>query len=232
VLVVTGVGALAVGVLLAAGHGVSSSYVYLQALGPGVGALLLVHALGQLPEVRAAPAAPLSGLRIAALAIALVSLFWGTAEYANSRGLTLARELASNLTMNPSVTIFSKTNLNIKPSDYAGDTRNVACDGPFVKQSPKADYRYRYDGFTLLLRSDGKYFVTPTPTEQTWYPPTPSQPDPVLVLPDDNSIRIELQRGATYPAHTVEATAAGPLTMSCSPTPPPAKAKPRRSKRR
>ena len=44
-LFVAGAGAIAFGVALTAGHPIASGYIYLQALGPGVGALLVAGAL-------------------------------------------------------------------------------------------------------------------------------------------------------------------------------------------
>jgi hypothetical protein len=199
-----GVGALVIGVLLAWGHAVSPEYVYLQALGPGVGALLIAYALSQLR----AGAASLSALRVVAGAVALVSLFWATSEYADGRGRELARRLAADLLVNPRVTIFSKENLNIRPADFGDPT----CPPVFVTRSRKAAYQYRYDGFTFLLRSGGRYFVTVTPQhpERAWQPY-----QPVLVVPEDAGIRIQVNRGQAYDLEPGERTAAGSLAFTC-----------------
>jgi hypothetical protein len=191
-------------VALGAGHGVSGSYVYLQALAPAVGVLLVAYALGRAPGTRVAPTgAALAALRLVTLAVVLVSLFWATAEYADSRGFDEARTLGARLEVNPAVTVFSKVGLNISPSRYGGAAAPCVV---VVERSAGSGYPYEYDGFTLLVRSGGKYFVTPTPV-----PPSPWNPtaDPVLVLPDDESIRIELQTGRDYPHRPVEKLASG-----------------------
>jgi hypothetical protein len=71
----------------------------------------------------------------------------------------------------------------------------------FAFHSRTGDYPYRYTGFTLLIRSGDKYFVTPA--ERLWNPLT----DAVFILPDDGSIRIQLMRGSSYPAELLEGTA-------------------------
>ena len=199
-----GIGALFVGAMLAWGHGLWSSYVYLQALGPAAGAILLAYAFTLLRP----GAASLTALRVVAGAVVLVSLFWATSEYADSRGRALAAKLAANLKVNPQVTIFSKENLGIRARDF-GDP---SCPLVATTRSPKAAYRYQYDGLTLLLRSGGKYFVTATPPPkerewQTWWP--------VLVVPEDAGIRVQVSRGQNYDPTPAEQTAAGRLAFTC-----------------
>jgi hypothetical protein len=199
-----GIGALFVGGMLAWGHGLWSSYVYLQALGPAVGAILLAYAFTLLRP----GAASLTALRVVAGGVVLVSLFWATSEYADSRGRALAAKLAANLKVNPQVTIFSKENLGIRARDF-GDPK---CPLVQTTPTPKAAYRYRYDGLTLLLRSGGKYFVTATPPAkerawQAWWP--------VLVVPEDAGIRVQVSRGQNYDLTPAEQTAAGRLAFTC-----------------
>ena len=153
-----GIGALFVGGMLAWGHGLWSSYVYLQALGPAVGAILLAYAFTLLRP----GAASLTALRVVAGEVVLVSLFWATSEYADARGRALAAKLAADLKVNPQVTIFSKENLGIRAQDFGDPT----CPLVQTTRSPKAAYRYQYDGLTLLLRSGEMYFVTATPSAQ------------------------------------------------------------------
>jgi hypothetical protein len=199
-----GIAALFVGAMLALGHGIWSSYVYLQALGPAAGAILLAYAFTHLRP----GAASLTALRVVAGAVVLVSLFWATSEYADKRGQELAAKLAADLLRNPTVTIFSKENLGIRPADF-GDPK---CPPVTVRQAPKAAYRYRYDGFTFLLRSGGKYFVTVTPQhpEQAW-----DQGQPVLVVPEDAGVRVQVGRGLDYDRRPGEQTAAGRLAFTC-----------------
>lgn len=106
------------------------------------------------------------------------------------------------------MTIFSKENLNIRPVEF-GDPN---CAPVFVTRSRSAAYAYKYEGFTFLLRSGGRYFVTVTPAypEHAWQPY-----EPVLVIPEDAAIRVQLVRGADYAPTPAEATAAGRLAFTC-----------------
>ena len=161
---IVGLAALTVGVLLAAGHGIASNFIYLQAFAPALGVVLIAYALSRTagaadPRHRGA----LRGLHDLTVSVVLVSLFWATAEYADSRGTKEAETLAKNLTVDPSVTIFSKQNLNIRPADYGPDPR---CPLVFASRNPRSDYPYGYSGFTLLLRNAGDWYLTPTPQGQ------------------------------------------------------------------
>ena len=66
----------------------------------------------------------------------------------DARGRAAAK-LAADLKVNPQVTIFSKENLGIRARDFGDPT----CPLVQTTRSPKAAYRYQYDGLTLLLRS-------------------------------------------------------------------------------
>jgi hypothetical protein len=204
IIALAGLGAFVVGILLAWGHPVSSGYVYLQALGIGIGALLVADALGHWPKARSNS---LAAVRFVAVALALVSAFWATSEYADSRGLILARRLAADLTVNPVATIFSNRNLDINPNRYYR-----GCSDLVVSKLRGGAYSYRYSGLTLLLRSGGKYFLTPTPGS---YTPWRAEDDAVLIVPEDESMRVEFQRGSGYNRRPVEATAAGRLAFTC-----------------
>ena len=61
-------------------------------------------------------------------------------------------------------------------------------------------------GFRLLAHSAGKYFVTPTHGDGKPWDPAVSA---VFVLPDDDTIRIELLRGTAYQEESRESTLAG-----------------------
>jgi hypothetical protein len=191
-----GAGALAVGIALAAGHPFATSHVELQALGPGLGALLVVAALPLRPRT-------LTAARIAAVALAVVSAFWATSEFADARGTELARHLAADLAILPSVTLHSARDLDIRSSEVPGEcvTATHERGGAFP---------WTYDGYTLLLRNDGRLFVTPTPTDGPWQPGTE-----VLVLPDDGSLRLDLHRGSDYGTRVLDETAAGRLAFTC-----------------
>jgi len=200
---IAGVAVLAVGVALAAGHGVSARLVYLQALAPAVAAVLIAYALERTGRGRPAD---LRGLHYLTISVVLVSLFWATAEYANSRGTHEAQSLAADLSVDPSVTIFSKQNLNIDPRSYGTDT---TCPAVRTLTRPHTDYPFVYRGFTLLLRNGGDYFLTPTPAGGTWGPLR----EPILIVPDDDTIRVELERGDDYPVQPLEQTISGALPV-------------------
>lgn len=205
-----GIGALVVGICLLAGRPLASDYGYLQALGPAVGVSLLVYALARRRSIsrQAVSAAAFVGV-----AVVLVSLFWATSEYARYRGRTEARRLARDITVDPSVTIFSKENLDINPLAAGGGVAGGSCAELIVKRLHRGAYRFVYTGFTLLLRSGGNLFLTPTPIDNNtrWDPAL----DAVFVIPDDTNIRIQLMRGNDYIVHPTEQTAKGSLAFTC-----------------
>ena len=132
-----GAAGLTVGILLAAGHPVTSNWIPVQALALGIGALAVTAALGR----RATTA-----VRIAGFSILLLSLFWAVSEYADDRGDALARRLAANMHVAPEIHIFSKEGLHVTPGEFPGTCVTVA-------RSSSADYRYHYSGLSLLVRS-------------------------------------------------------------------------------
>jgi hypothetical protein len=201
-----GIAALVIGIMLAAGHGVSSRFIYLQAFAPAVGVILLAYALSQIAGARDPYRGAVQGLHYLTVSVVLVSLFWGTAEYADSRGTKGAERLAKDIDVNPSVTIFSKQNLNITPGDYG----ESGCSMVFASKRPRSDYPYTYRGFTLLLRNGGDWYVTPTP-DLTWAP----YREPVLIIPDDDSVRVELERGQDYPVKPLEGTISASSSAVC-----------------
>jgi hypothetical protein len=211
---VAGLCALILGIALLAGDPLVNSHGYLQALGPAVGVSLLLYALARKCSVsrQALGAAVFVGV-----GVVLVSLFWATSEYADSRGRSEAKRLARDILVNPSVTIFSKEPLNIDPLAPGGGVQQPVqhgggCAEIVVDKLKGGTYTRRYDGFTLLVRSGDKYFVTPTPTDNhtAWDPAD----DAVFIIPDDNDVRIQLTRGADY-APAVESTAKGQLAFTC-----------------
>jgi hypothetical protein len=211
---VAGLCALIVGIALLAGEPLANEYGYLQALGPAVGVSLLLYALAR---KRSISRQALSAAVFFGVGVILVSLFWATSEYADSRGHSEAKRLARDILVNPSVTIFSKEPLNIDPLAPGGGVQQPVqhgggCAEITVDTLHGGVYRRRYDGFTLLIRSGDKYFLTPTPTDKqtAW---TPAD-DAVFIIPDDNDVRIQLTRGADY-APSVESTAKGQLAFTC-----------------
>jgi hypothetical protein len=211
---VGGLCALVVGIALLAGEPLANEYGYLQALGPAVGVSLLLYALAR---KRSVSRQALSAAAFVGVAVVLVSLFWATSEYADSRGRSEAKRLARDILVNPSVTIFSKEPLNIDPLAPGGGVQQPVqhgggCSEIVVDKLHGGAYSRRYSGFTLLVRSGEKYFLTPTPTDkQTAWDPAD---DSVFIIPDDNDVRIQLTRGADY-APSVESTAKGQLAFAC-----------------
>lgn len=211
---VAGLCALILGIALLAGEPLVNNHGYLQALGPAAGVSLLLYALAR---KRSVSREALSAAVFVGIGVVLVSLFWATSEYADSRGRSEAKRLARDILVNPSVTIFSKESLNISPlAPGSGVQQPVqpggGCAEIIVSKLHGGAYSRRYDGFTLLVRSGDKYFVTPTPTDkQTAWDPVN---DAVFIIPDDNDVRIQLTRGADY-APAVESTAKGQLGFTC-----------------
>jgi hypothetical protein len=212
---VAGLCFLAVGIALLAGGPVAHSYGYLQALGPAVGVALLLYALA---HKRSVSRRALSAAAFVGTAVVLVSLFWATAEYADTRGRDEAKRLARDITVDPSVTIFSKQNLDIdRFAPGAGLTQPVSKDarGPDgcsvirVHRYPAGAFPFEYSGFTLLITSGGNYFLTPTSAGVRWDPAI----DSVFVIPDNDNIRVELARGPDYVVNPTEQTAQGQSTL-------------------
>ena len=206
---VAGLCALILGIALLAGGPLAHNYAYLQALGPAVGVTLLLYALARSRSVSR------HGLGAAVsigIAVVLVSLFWAAGDYASTRGRADARQLARDITVLPSVTIFSKDDLDINPSAPGGGQRQPVGPGggcPLLTahRLRTGTYPFVYRGFTLLLQSGGNYFLTPTPVDAgtPWRPANQA----VFVIPADGNIRVELMRGTHY-AHTPVSETAGP----------------------
>jgi hypothetical protein len=206
---VAGLCCLVVGIALLAGRPLASGYGYLQALAPAAGVVLLLYALA---HRRSVSRRTLSTAALVGMTVILVSLFWATAEYADTRGRDEAQRLARDLAVDPSVTIFSKQNLDINPLAPGGGAVHD-CAPLRVEKLRTGAYRYAYSGFTMLVRSGDKYFLTPTPVN----PRTPWDPalNAVFVIPDDDNVRIQLTRGADYVVNPTERTAKGSLAFTC-----------------
>jgi hypothetical protein len=215
--VVAGLCALILGVALLAGKPISNRYAYLQALGPAVGVSLLLYALAR---SRSVSRHALGAAFFVGIALVLVSLFWATSDYADTRGHAEARQLARDITVLPSATIFSKENLDINPlAPGAGVPQPVKPGGGCallrVQKFPRGAYRFAYEGFTLLLRSGGNYFLTPTPVDPR-KPRWDSENDSVFVIRDDSNIRVQLTRGADYSRKSTEAASGlPPIALGC-----------------
>lgn len=206
---VVGLCSLILGIALLAGGPIANQYAYLQALGPAVGVSLLLYALAR---HRSVSRHALAGVFFVGVAVIVVSLFWATSDYANSRGLAEAKQLAHDITVDPSVTIFSKKDLNIRPLAQ-GSGGGGKCAVIRIQHSRTGAYPFVYRGFTFLLQSGGNYFVTPTGND----PQTPwdASLDSVFVIPADSDTRIALTRGPDYPRVALGEAAQGHLAFTC-----------------
>jgi hypothetical protein len=125
----------------------------------------------------------LSGRASGRLAVALVcmlvllSAFWTVWEYANHLGTQQAQELAANLAARPHIIVYAPQRLQLPPTvtEQVLDPRN-------------SEYRYRYSGMRLLVRSDGKYFVVPDGWTQS--------KGTAIVLVDSPRLRFEFGAGS------------------------------------
>jgi hypothetical protein len=212
---VVGLCALILGIALLAGSPISSRYDYLQALGPAVGVALLVYAL---ERTRSVSRHALGAAVFVGIAVVLVSLFWATSDYADNRGRAEARQLARDITVRPSVTVFSKDDLDIHPLALGGGVEQGVqhgggCPLIMVQKFRTGAYPFAYSGLTLLLQSGGNYFLTPTPEK----PKTPWDPttEAVFVIPNDNNVRVQLMRGVDYMVNPREALASAHLAFAC-----------------
>lgn len=213
--VVAGLCALILGIALLAGEPLAHDYDYLQALGPAIGVSLLVYALAR---SRSASRHALGAAVFVAIAVVLVSLFWATSDYADNRGRAEARQLARDIMVRPSVAIFSKENLDIRPLGPGGGVvqgeAHGKCASIMVKEFPKGAYPYSYSGFTLLLQSGGNYFLTPTPVDPR-HPGWDPVNDSVFVISADSNARVQLTRGVHYVVNPGEAVASKHLAFAC-----------------
>jgi hypothetical protein len=187
-------GALTVG-------GVFSVHYLLETLSPGAGLLLLacavhvrrrLHGYGPLP----------TGAVAATGLLVLLSLFWATSRYAEARGQSSAAEVAANLAVQPGVILYST-----RPLGIAGLHESHSSE-------PRAVYPVRYDGLRLLTRSDGKYFLLPAGWKH-------SGTSPAVVLPDTDSILVELTPGETLRAKSFALSAAAHAVLGAAAEPVP-----------
>ena len=83
-----------------------------------------------------------------------------------------------------------------------------------VRKFAHGAYPFSYEGFSLLLRSGGNYFLTPTPVDPRkprWDPVN----DSVFVIRDDDNIRVQLTRGADYLRKVTETATGLPISLTC-----------------
>lgn len=111
------------------------------------------------------------------IALDIILIFWTVAVYAGITGEQDAKELAANLSAQPSVAIYSEDPLGLNPPAKA-------------KELPASysRYRYLYTNLKLLLYSSGRYFLVPDNWERGR--------EPVLVVDEGSSLRFEFFTGS------------------------------------
>ena len=109
------------------------------------------------------------------LSIVTLLLFWGTADYAQALGRRLAVNFEQGVQYMPRAEVYS-----LKPLGIGSDAVKE------VKLGSGDTALYRYDGLRLLVLSGGRFFFL----HDGWTP----RDGTVIVLPDDNSVRIEYKR--------------------------------------
>jgi hypothetical protein len=160
-------------------------FVLLAVAGMAYGARLRRLARGQGPP-------PLAQDLLVGALLVVVS-FWSTERLARAVGDSQTRDLQIGFEKAPSLTLFSEGQLHIS--------------GPGIMERPlvgaNSRYAYSYDGLYLLQRSGDKYFLVTKEWSQSGH-----WAGRLVVLPDDNTIRLEFT----------------PPTPSPTPSPPPTSA--------
>jgi hypothetical protein len=109
------------------------------------------------------------------LSIVTLLLFWGTPDYAQALGRWLAVNFEQGVPFMPRAEVYS-----LKPLGIGADAINA------VKLGTGDAALYRYDGLRLLVLSSRRFFFL----HDGWT----ARDGTVLVLPDDDSVRIEFKR--------------------------------------
>jgi hypothetical protein len=100
-----------------------------------------------------------------------IGLFWSVTDYSSAVGQTRGYEFETKLATMSETVVFSTKDLGVRAP---GVTRTT-CTG--------ADYKFRYDGFVLVLQSSGQYFLLP----RQWN----RQDGVALLLARGNDVRLE-----------------------------------------
>lgn len=112
---------------------------------------------------------------VALVSVVALLVFWGTSSVAEAMGELMADDLEKELATMPQAVVYSEEPLHIG----LDQVRVEELGGP-------DDPLYRYDGLRLLTLRGGRYFLLP----ENWT----VDDSEVLVLPDDDSIRLEYSR--------------------------------------
>lgn len=116
----------------------------------------------------------------------VVGMFVTVAWYAEDIGRGAAKAILDCPIQQPGVTVYSLRPLVLES------------DGVAMKQVSEEEgaYKYRYTGLRFLTRGSGKYFLIPESI-------TTASPS-VIILPDDNQIRVEMTAGGMCAASANE----------------------------
>ncbi|GLY07579.1 hypothetical protein [Actinoplanes sp. NBRC 101535] len=112
--------------------------------------------------------------RIAVGCVILIGYFWMGSLQAQHAGADLARSTAEALRNRPSVTLYSK-----------GDLQLAGADVRVEALSPRAEYRFRYTGLRALV-ANGKHWIL---LSEHWTP-TDGR---TIILKDSDDIRVEVR---------------------------------------
>ncbi|WP_225833257.1 hypothetical protein [Streptomyces sp. NK08204] len=109
-------------------------------------------------------------------AMLFLSLFFSMARYAHDAGLAQAQlDARGHYRGRPWVRVYSRQPIAYNLPDISRE--DLAPDhGP---------YRYRYEWFVLLAKSNGRYYLV----NRSWHP---FSNNTVVVLPDDDSVRVDV----------------------------------------
>ncbi|WP_133794650.1 hypothetical protein [Actinokineospora alba] len=114
-------------------------------------------------------------LRLAGLAVTVLSLFWGAMNAAELEGLELADRFAADVRTAQAVAI------------YSGERLHLTAPGVTEQQLPDGKYRFKYTGLRFVENSGGKFFFASDGWTRT--------SGVVLVLRDEAHLRFEFIRG-------------------------------------
>ncbi|MER5262654.1 hypothetical protein ABTZ99_11285 [Actinosynnema sp. NPDC002837] len=149
---------------------ITSFYAFPLAVGGGI--LLSLYA----SRLRRPDAHP-TWTRVLVFAVVSLSLFWSAGNYAEVRGVELARAYAADVHGQTAVVVYAGERLHI--------TAPGACEEPLPADGSR--YRFRYLGLRLFAKVGAKYFLV----SDGWT----RERGTVVVLADNDDIRVELGHG-------------------------------------
>jgi hypothetical protein len=139
----------------------------------------VAHVCSRYPDALASaawswPIPPSRAYTLTLLTLGLVAGLWAVSLYGDHAGTRSATDFAAQLPTRPGVVIYS--------------TERIALNGPGIDAREIAElgtkYHYQYTGLRFLVNSPDKFLLLPSRWQHGR--------DRVLVLRDDNSIRIDI----------------------------------------